>query len=289
MLDRIAQIALVILAIILLVLLIMGLSTSCREVPEDPNAQTATALAGSPSATVPGTVLPPTPTPIVGVTLTGAAPLTPTATADRIDTPTAVSTTEPGPTAETGATAGPSATFELPPTVAAEPSSTPQPTTGPGPTIAAPSPTAPSATAPSATAAPTATTTPGPTVAPPATATAFPTASGLTPGSTVKHTVIQGEWLLQIARCYGVTYGALYNANQPPLPDYILPGMILTVPSIGSEGPIIGPPCVVSYTVVSGDSWESLAQRYGTTAVILQRVNPGPLTVGRSIWVPRLP
>lgn len=113
--------------------------------------------------------------------------------------------------------------------------------------------------------------------------------SGLTPGATVQHVVVRGEWLLQIARCYGIDYGPLRSANRLSNPDFILPGQVLTVPNIGSLGAISGPPCVIAYTVAAGDSWESLAQRYGTTAAILQRANPGALAVGRSIWVPRKP
>jgi len=94
---------------------------------------------------------------------------------------------------------------------------------------------------------------------------------------------------LQIARCYNVSYDSLRQANSFAFPDHINAGATLTVPNIGSQGAIVGPPCVVAYTVVAGDTWESLAQRSGSTAVILQRVNPGALSVGRPIWIPRVP
>lgn len=116
-----------------------------------------------------------------------------------------------------------------------------------------------------------------------------PAATGISPGVTIRHAVSRGEWVLQIARCYSVTYESVLAANYLPNPDYILPGAILTIPNIGSLGPITGPPCVVSYTVVAGDSWESLAQRHGSTPAILRRANPGALAVGRAIWVPRIP
>ncbi len=108
-------------------------------------------------------------------------------------------------------------------------------------------------------------------------------------GATARHAVSRGEWVLQIARCYGVPASSILAANQLANPDYILPGWILTVPDIGRQGPIVGPPCVVSYTVAVGDTWDTLAARYGTTSAILQRANPGLLSVGRSIWVPRVP
>jgi spore germination protein YaaH len=111
----------------------------------------------------------------------------------------------------------------------------------------------------------------------------------MVPGSTVRHIVSRGEWVLQIARCYGTSYSSVRNANYLPNPDYILPGWTLTVPNIGSQGRIIGPPCVVSYTVGAGDTWDSLAARYQTTTAILQKANPGALVVGHAIWVPRVP
>ncbi len=112
---------------------------------------------------------------------------------------------------------------------------------------------------------------------------------GLTPGSTVTHVVSRGEWLLQIARCYGASYAGIRTANAIANPDFILPGWVIRIPAIGSQGAIVGPPCVVAHTVTAADTWPSLAQRYGTTTAILQRANPGALTVGRSIWVPRVP
>ena len=107
--------------------------------------------------------------------------------------------------------------------------------------------------------------------------------------AAIRHAVSRGEWVLQIARCYGVSAGSVLAANRLANPDYILPGWILTIPDIGRQGPIVGPPCVISYTVATGDTWEMLATRHGTTTAILQRANPGLLAVGRSIWVPRVP
>lgn len=108
-------------------------------------------------------------------------------------------------------------------------------------------------------------------------------------GGAAQHTVAQGEWLHQIARCYGTSYAAVLRANWIPNPDAITPGQVLTVPEVGSQGTAGGPPCVVLYTVAAGDTWESLAQRHGTSPPVLQRANPGPLTVGTQIWIPRMP
>ena len=107
-------------------------------------------------------------------------------------------------------------------------------------------------------------------------------------GATVQHTVAAGEWLWQIARCYGTDPHAIGKAN-PQLSNtsMITPGTIVNVPNVGSAGPVFGPPCVMTYTVLAGDTWSSIAQKYGTDVAILQRANPGGMAVGRKIIVPR--
>ena len=111
--------------------------------------------------------------------------------------------------------------------------------------------------------------------------------SNLTPGSTIQHQVAVGEWLIQIARCYGATFEDVRNANlQIADPNFILPSMIVTVPRIGSAGRIYGPPCVTFYTVQSGDTWEAIAQRNNADLAVLHRVNPVALTAGTVIKIP---
>jgi LysM repeat protein len=114
-----------------------------------------------------------------------------------------------------------------------------------------------------------------------------PAPLNLTPGATIRHQVVKGEWLFQIARCYGVEYKSLRNANsQIPNPSVIDPGLVVTVPNIGSAGKIYGPPCVVYHTVVAGDTWNSLATHYNARLDVLQQVNPAGLVVGAQIKVP---
>ena len=115
----------------------------------------------------------------------------------------------------------------------------------------------------------------------------LPAPGGLTPGTTIQHTVIRGEWLLQIARCYGTAYSGVWAANRLPNPDLIYPGQVIIVPNIGSIGRIIGSPCVQAHPIETGETWESMATRFGTTVAILRRANPGELFVGRIIWAPR--
>jgi len=121
-------------------------------------------------------------------------------------------------------------------------------------------------------------------------ATVAPT-SPLTPGTTIQHRVAVGEWLIQIARCYGANPTEVIAANpQIRDPDFIRPEVdIVTVPRIGSVGKIYKSdtvPCVTFVTVQSGDTWASLAQRYNADQTVLQKANPGGLVVGKQAKIP---
>ncbi|MCC7119563.1 MAG: LysM peptidoglycan-binding domain-containing protein, partial [Anaerolineales bacterium] len=98
------------------------------------------------------------------------------------------------------------------------------------------------------------------------------TNSNLAAGSTIQHKVVAGEWLWQIARCYGADPVKVSAAN-PPTPGQISPDTIVTVPNIGSAGKIYGPPCIGTHTVQPGDTWESIAQKYNANVVVLKMVN----------------
>ena len=119
--------------------------------------------------------------------------------------------------------------------------------------------------------------------------TATPPASGsLTPGTSAQHIVDVGEWPLQIARCYGASIQDILQAN-PQIVDprrALEPGMRITIPRIGSVGEVHGPPCVLFYTVVSGDTWQSIAMKNNADVAVLMSVNNGPITVGTVIKVP---
>jgi LysM repeat protein len=121
------------------------------------------------------------------------------------------------------------------------------------------------------------------------TATVTPAANNtnFTAGSTIQHKVVSGEWLWQIARCYGADPAKTLQAN-PQLrdPRHISPDMVVTVPNIGSVSTIYGPPCVVTYTVQDGDTWVTIAQKYNADPLVLQMVNANSLAVGRVIKVP---
>ncbi len=111
--------------------------------------------------------------------------------------------------------------------------------------------------------------------------------SNLTVGSTIQHKVVEGEWLWQIARCYGADPAKVVQANlQLSNPALIKKDSIVTVPNIGSAGKIYGPPCVGTHTVQTGDTWSSIALKYNADAIVLQMVNSSALTVGGTLKVP---
>lgn len=91
--------------------------------------------------------------------------------------------------------------------------------------------------------------------------------------SSAVHTVVQGEWILQIARCYGTSVQSIRLHNEIPYPDLIYPGQKLTIRDIGSVGPYLGPPCIGYHTVTAGETLADIAARYSITESELARVN----------------
>ena len=112
--------------------------------------------------------------------------------------------------------------------------------------------------------------------------------TSLTPGTTIPHQVNEGEWMIQIARCYGANFDAVRNANPQVInPDLIWPIDKLTIPNIGSNGKIYGPPCVTYYTAQAGDTWSSIAQKYNADLAVLMEANKGvSLASGVKLKIP---
>ncbi len=95
-----------------------------------------------------------------------------------------------------------------------------------------------------------------------------------TKGSNITHTVTSGEWLYQIARCYGADINATLAANpQIPNAHYILPDMAVHVPNIGSKGTIYGPRCAGYYVAQLGDTWENIGTRFNADVIVLKAAN----------------
>lgn len=118
--------------------------------------------------------------------------------------------------------------------------------------------------------------------------TQVPGSGNYTPGTTVQHVVADGDWMVQIARCYGAYYQEVRLANPQIIePRLLKPGEIVNVPRVGSVGTVFGPPCVVFHTVQAGETWNSIASAYNADLLVLQEANPGALTPGRVLKVPR--
>lgn len=111
--------------------------------------------------------------------------------------------------------------------------------------------------------------------------------SGLEQGTTVQHTVINGEWLWQIARCYGADPRQVLSDNPISDPKMLKPDTIITVRNVGSKGTIYGEPCIHIHRVQSGETWESIAGQYSNVDIsLLKEANPDGLVPGEDIRVP---
>ncbi len=118
----------------------------------------------------------------------------------------------------------------------------------------------------------------GAPTSPPVGATVTKSATTVTPSaSSSSHTVIEGEWIWQIARCYGVDPNKLAADNKDKIPDpsKIKPGVVLTVNNPGGYSKFYGPPCItfVSHTLQAGDTWTTLGQKYSADPTVLQLAN----------------
>lgn len=110
-----------------------------------------------------------------------------------------------------------------------------------------------------------------PTTPPP---TASPTLGSPTPtpaATPIIYIVKRGDSLTAIAERYGTTVQALQDANGIAPGEVIQPGQKITIPVPG--GPT---PTPHFYTVKRGDTLSSIAERFGTTVEVLQRLNNLP-------------
>lgn len=100
------------------------------------------------------------------------------------------------------------------------------------------------------------------------------------------HVVKQGEWLIQIARCYGTDPITIRNDNHLPYPGWIMPDEELTISSVGSVSQPFNEPCVMFYTVEQGDTLYSIAQQYQVDLDMLLKANYGCYGYGYHYYPP---
>ncbi|MCL6560644.1 MAG: LysM peptidoglycan-binding domain-containing protein [Firmicutes bacterium] len=95
-----------------------------------------------------------------------------------------------------------------------------------------------------------------------------------------------GDTYFSLARRFGITVGALIAANPGVDPDRLMIGQEICIPA-----PVPPPPCPGgTYTIRPGDTFFSLARRFGTTVDALIAANPGVdpdrLQIGQVICLP---
>lgn len=107
------------------------------------------------------------------------------------------------------------------------------------------------------------------------------------PGGTL-YTIRAGDTYFSLAQRFNVTVAALIAANPGVDPNRLMVGQQICIPTGGGAGPT---PCPgMMYTIQAGDTFFSLAQRFGVTVAALQAANPGVnpnnLQIGQQICIP---
>ena len=109
-------------------------------------------------------------------------------------------------------------------------------------------------------------------------------------GGERTHVVQPGEWLLQIARQYGVDWRELAAYNNIVNPNRIYPGQVLRIPGAGGQPPTGNE---ILYTVQPGDNLFRIALRYNLNYLYLASyngiANPHQIRVGQVIRIPVIP
>ena len=117
-------------------------------------------------------------------------------------------------------------------------------------------------------------------------------------GDGIVYVVQPGDRLVDIAARYGVTAGALVQANGLANPDTIFVGQRLTIPGSsvstptpgGSSGNTPDTGQSVTYTVQRGDTLAAIARKYGVSMAALQQANglknPNLIWVGQKLVIP---
>ncbi len=112
----------------------------------------------------------------------------------------------------------------------------------------------------------------------------IPTSTGTTPSTGTTYTVKSGDSLWSIANRYNTTVDALKSANNLTSNSLSI-GQVLRIPTSTGTTPSTG----TTYTVKSGDSLWSIANRYNTTVNAIKSANnltSDALSIGQVLQIP---
>jgi LysM repeat protein len=110
------------------------------------------------------------------------------------------------------------------------------------------------------------------------------------PTGTTPYTIRSGDTFFSLARRFNTTVEAIQAANPGVDPNNLQIGQVICMPGTPSTGCPTG---TTPYTIRSGDTFFSLAQRFNTTVEAIQAANPGVdpnnLQIGQVICIPGTP
>ncbi|RKD30536.1 LysM peptidoglycan-binding domain-containing protein [Thermohalobacter berrensis] len=98
-----------------------------------------------------------------------------------------------------------------------------------------------------------------------------------------------GDTLYSIARFYNVSLADLIEANPGIDPNRLSVGQVICIPL--ATPPVTCPEGTTTYTIQRGDTFYSIARRYGITVRELREanpnINPNALLIGQKICIPQ--
>jgi LysM repeat protein len=99
---------------------------------------------------------------------------------------------------------------------------------------------------------------------------------------------VAGDTLFSLAQRFGVTQQSIINLNPSVQTSNLMVGQMICIPN--APAPPVCPANSFAYTIMTGDSIASLAQKFGVTPQSILDANPGlnpaNLMVGQQICIP---